>query len=211
MRNQAFMTLISLALLGSCSMMPDRSFFDQMDDSQMMGDFFAPREDFNVVPGDSGHGYRTREEVVDRTPMEAHDREVMEFDQSLEQELDKALLRQSEAKLKHYHQYKKYLSSTSEELYFLRLRTIEQRTDYLDSRGYLSGVYNVRDRGIATIHREVVIGMSKSQVVKVWGEPDYVDVSGNPSQENERWAYHRNGSTRYIYFESGQVGGWSTE
>ena len=94
---------------------------------------FRPREDFKVVPGDEGHGYRTEEEVARRTPANATDRKQMMFEDSLEQELYELELKQSPRKLTHYKRNIKYLEGMSERIYFLRLPTMEERNGYLSS------------------------------------------------------------------------------
>jgi outer membrane protein assembly factor BamE (lipoprotein component of BamABCDE complex) len=50
--------------------------------------------------------------------------------------------------------------------------------------------------------------MSKSDVMNHLGHPTRVEVAGNPSYENERWLYTRNGASNYVYFEAGHVEGW---
>jgi hypothetical protein len=50
--------------------------------------------------------------------------------------------------------------------------------------------------------------MKKGQVMASIGRPSKVEVAGNPQDENERWLYHMNGASKYIYFESGEVQGW---
>ncbi len=50
--------------------------------------------------------------------------------------------------------------------------------------------------------------MSKNDIVASLGKPARVEIAGNPSYENERWVYQFNGSSKYIYFESGVVQGW---
>lgn len=60
-------------------------------------------------------------------------------------------------------------------------------------------------------NQELIIGMPKYAVQKSWGYPVRIDVAGDPSMENERWAYNRYGEIRYVYFEQGQVKGWASE
>lgn len=65
--------------------------------------------------------------------------------------------------------------------------------------------------------RDLVVGMTQSQVRSAWGEPRDVEVAGNPLQGNQRWIYFQGLSSRWslsparvVYFESGQVVGWET-
>ena len=50
--------------------------------------------------------------------------------------------------------------------------------------------------------------MNKTQVLTTLGQPQRVEIAGNPRFENVRWLYAEQGSPKYIYFESGLVGGW---
>lgn len=56
---------------------------------------------------------------------------------------------------------------------------------------------------------DVVVGMTMDQVVKNWGTPERRDVAGDEKYRNERWAFRKKGVTKYVYFESGVVQGWS--
>jgi hypothetical protein len=172
---------------------------------------FEPREDFKVVPGDEGHGYRTEEEVVRRTPATESERKQMMFEESLEQELYELELRQSPRQLTHYRRNIKHLEGMSERIYFLRLPTMEERDGYLSSKGYIKANFNRNFRELASRRGDVTLGMDKDQVTNVWGEPFRIDVAGNPRMENERWAYHKEGKTKFIYFEAGRVEGWTTQ
>lgn len=65
---------------------------------------------------------------------------------------------------------------------------------------------------------DIALGMQKEAVRESWGEPDYVEVSGNPKFENERWRFSVPIKTpegyqfeeRLVYFERGRVVGWVT-
>ena len=60
--------------------------------------------------------------------------------------------------------------------------------------------------------------MTTDQVQESWGEPDLVEVAGNPVYGNKRWKYRKFVSsedgytqqTRIVYFEAGKVSGWET-
>lgn len=55
------------------------------------------------------------------------------------------------------------------------------------------------------------VGMTKNQVLGLWGEPLSIDYAGNPRYENERWRYRIAGQTREVFFEAGRVDGWYFE
>ena len=84
-----------------------------------------------------------------------------------------------------------------------------EREGYLSARGISGDAAPVVSRSIAS-QGILNLGMTKSDVQASWGEPIRVDFAGNPQLENERWVYHANGAAKYIYFESGRVGGWTS-
>jgi len=63
---------------------------------------------------------------------------------------------------------------------------------------------------------DITPGMTKQAVKDAWGEPEAIDVAGNPIYGNERWQYREQitssegyqTETRMVYFESGLVVGW---
>ena len=61
------------------------------------------------------------------------------------------------------------------------------------------------------LERGIQIGMSKTQVEQLWGRPVNIEVAGDPRYENERWSFYHQGKMNYVYFESGEVQGWSLE
>ncbi len=59
--------------------------------------------------------------------------------------------------------------------------------------------------------RDVVIGMTRSQVMASWGEPYARDIAGDGSGGHERWHYGSRASLngeRIVIFEEGRVAGW---
>lgn len=201
--------LMALSLVGCGMMMPERSYLSEMERNDE--GFFRPREDFPVVAGDTGRTYRTNREIKSRTPAsvseQLHDREQA----SLNSQLAKLEGAQSEGANNHYQQYRKRLGSTSEKIYFLSLRSRTERDEYLSSRGLLdTPSYTAYEMGHPAEDSQLLVNMSKQDVLSSWGRPERVDVAGKPSLENERWLYRRDGAVKYIYFEGGKVGGWSS-
>lgn len=204
--------LISFTLLAaSCSMLPERSFYEMMDPAMEPVAIFEPRDDFEIVSGDIDNGYKSINEARDRTPPTAVDRKRMLFNESLHNELYELESKQTPEQLSHYARSQQLLESQSEKIYFLRLKTIQERNDYLVSRGYIKANFNNNFREIASYRGDVTLGMNKEQVRRIWGVPYRIDVAGNPSYENERWSYFREGETKFIFFESGKVEGWTTQ
>jgi hypothetical protein len=193
-----------ISVLSSCSLIPERSFYEQMEEDKF-GAMFAPSRDFRVVSGDYGYMYREQDEMLARTPASAHQREMMQFQDSFEQELHALTAKLSEEELHHYAQNQKHLANTSEKIYFLRLSGLRERNTYLISKGvkprYEQGQMRAQD---------VTLGMSKQDVERIWGQPVRIDIAGDPQYQNERWAFQVGNSYRYVYFEGGRVEGWST-
>ena len=204
------LALIVLTMpLMACTLVPNRTYLAEMEDDDSA--FFQPREDFPVVPGDTGRAFRTQQEWRRRTPASDTMRLREREERSLEDELGRLETAQSEGAALHYQQYRARLGSTSERIYFLQLKGKTQREDYLSSRGLLSEA-NVMpyEHQWAAEQGELMLNMSKEDVESSWGKPERVDYAGNPTYENERWMYRQNGAAKYIFFENGRVGGWTS-
>lgn len=206
---KSILLLVLTLPLAACSLVPNRSYLAEMEDDDSA--FFQPREDFPVVPGDSGRSWRTQKDWQRRTPASETSRLREREEESLENELAKLESAQSEGAANHYQQYRAKLGSTSERIYFLQLKSKTDREEYLSSRGMLTETAVMSfEHQWATAQGELLLGMSKTDVEESWGRPDRVDFAGNPTYENERWMYRRDGAAKYIFFESGRVGGWSS-
>ncbi|WPU64778.1 hypothetical protein [Peredibacter starrii] len=200
--------ILSLFLLTSCAdLYTGRSYLTEMesDDSR----FFNPRDDFPVVGGDSGRFWNTEEETRARTPASLGDIAEENRKRSLRQELRELESSQSEDEL--YQKYQHKFGTVSERIYFLELPPRERR-DYLASRGFLEEekveMTSERERAFAVRGQDILLGMSKNEVVESWGKPLRIEIAGNPTYENERWLYRVKNGQKFIYFEGGQVQGW---
>lgn len=187
-----------------------RSFVGEM--AQDDGRFFSPNEDFPVVAGDNGDFGLGADEFKKRAPLTAEDLRDQRYNKTLHRELRMLEDSQSEDSAALYERHKKQFSSTSEKIYFLQLPPYE-RKQYLEARGlYLDKRAPASTRAHAVNFgvrkNEIGLGMNKTDVTSSLGHPLRVEVAGNPSNENERWAYSINGQTKYVYFESGLVQGW---
>jgi hypothetical protein len=209
MKGNKLAIIVSLTMLGSCAFAPDRSFLEEMDRPDDA--FFVAGEDFDSVPGDSARVGRSRSEVWERTPKDKRQIASLQEKQYLSEELSDLESRQSSAKWNQYQRVKKRLGSTSEQIYFLKIPSLQERAAYLNSRGINKRGpmrYTSTETVEAIRNRDILLGMSKADVIKAWGRPDRIDVAGNPAYENERWAYSQRGERRVIFFESGKVEGW---
>lgn len=208
LRSLSLLTIVLTA--SSCSaFLTHRDFLAEMehDDSS----FYRPQDDFPVVAGDTGRMYESASERRQRTPASARDYEQDQGKRLLSSELRSLEGKQSDGAREFYEKYKHRLQTTSEKIYFLKLSNYE-RHEYLDTRGFLESdrrpANTAQEDRYAQRQSNIIMGMSKADVVNSFGKPSRVEVAGNPSFENERWLYNVNGASKYIYFESGRVGGW---
>ena len=173
--------------------------------------FFTPRNDFPVVAGDSGRYWMSEQERRERTPASEDEQRDNLAARTLKRELKELESVQTEENFEFYNQHQHKFSTTSEKIYFLRLPPYERR-EYLLSRGFFSEdrapAFSDKDRVFAVRKQDILLGMTKGDVLESWGKPLRVEVAGNPRNENERWLYRMNGASKFIYFESGQVQGW---
>ncbi len=199
---------------GCAELLNNRSFVDEMDNQEE--DMFVAGRDFQTVAGDSGEAFRSKKEIVGRTPASE-----MEMAERAEERSIYRELRNKEAGLTPYQKSlyrvaEQYMDSPSEKIYFLNLSDTE-KVEYLDSRNFKSysagRVSNARDlASLQPVYSQTLnLGMTKDDVVNSWGRPSRVDIAGNPMNENERWAFYGNGGVRYIYFEGGRVEGWNLQ
>ena len=118
---------------------------------------------------------------------------------------------------KQYFGVRGALKTDRERLQFLSMPTYEARERWATTRGLASQEENHSDEISKIIDtNDIALGMSQKAVVESWGDPDSVEVAGNPIYGNERWRFNRFVSgqegyqkeQRIIYFEGGRVVGW---
>jgi hypothetical protein len=201
---------IILLTFSACAEFPvGRSYLSEMDHDD--SSFYRPDEDFPVVGGDAEVAGMSMDEYrKKRMPRSEEDKSGDRQTQFLRQELRALESAQSEEESEHYNQYKKKFATSSERIYYLKLSPGERR-QYLQDRGFVEGPKRLPASFSNSFERrrtEVLVGMSKTDVMGSMGRPSRVEFAGNPSNENERWLYQQKGSSKYIYFESGVVQGW---
>ncbi|MBL7665103.1 MAG: hypothetical protein JNM93_08220 [Bacteriovoracaceae bacterium] len=202
--------LLIMFFISSCSMIaPERTFIEMMEEPEY--EVFTPREDFAVIPGDTGKDYRDKTEILRRTPATEFMQQQQGYSTSLESELGYLESIQNAHAMAQYRQVRDKFTSTSERIYFLKIGSMNERKDYLISRGMLleQAQYPDSDYYAASQVRELLMGMSKSDVTNTWGRPIRKDIAGHPAYQNERWAFYMDGATKYVFFENGKVAGWS--
>lgn len=132
-------------------------------------------------------------------------------------ELERTLDSQSERL--QYSKVLPWLSGDQEKIDLLSIPSVEGRQVWINKNKIWSRAKNLKDFDDVLDSQDIAIGMPADYVKKSWGEPDDVEVSGNPIYRNERWQYSRQVATpqgyrqerRYVYFEGGRVVGWETE
>jgi hypothetical protein len=204
--------MLGSLLSGCAGMLENRTFIDEMD--RPTDSLFVPGEDFSYTPGDDGVPHRSMNEVMQRTPASEQELNRRSESSSILAELamKERKLRPVDREL--YNQMRDQLESPSEKIYFLGL-SHRDKLDYIQSRRIDLDNRNKPSRGIASlkpVYRSALnLGMSKDQVIDMWGRPARVEVAGNPGNENERWSFYESGSLRQVYFESGSVEGWNIQ
>jgi len=124
---------------------------------------------------------------------------------------------------KETEQYSKALPwfyNDQERIQFLSLPGFEARQKWLSDREFSNRVGSVQQEMKELVEaQDIAVGMPQALVRQAWGDPDNVEVSGNPQFKNERWRYNRYVSSqdgykserRVVYFEGGKVVGWELE
>ncbi len=115
-----------------------------------------------------------------------------------------------------YYTYKPIMKSDVERLQFLEISNLEGRDRWLLSHGYLNGEKFAAETQAAIDAEDVVIGMTEKAVRHSWGDPEMIEVAGDPLYGNARWKYTKHVSSsdgylsekKIIYFEAGRVAGW---
>ena len=204
--------LFFLIFLSSCALVPERRYSDLMDESEPI---YVPERDFVLAVGDSGQRYLSMDEVMARTPAssEGGSAEELRERDSLRRELQVAESSQPPVFMEMYWQYKEYFRNDSERIYFLSLSSMKEREDYLKSRNMLTGgsTKSVSELLQKEDRSSILTGMNPIQVRRIHGNPSFIESTGTDSYR-DRWAYKMPyGRVRYIYFDEGQVTGWSEE
>lgn len=103
---------------------------------------------------------------------------------------------------------------------FLSLANFEARQKWLNEKDFIGRSSRVQSEMHELIEaQDIALGMPQALVLKSWGEPEAVEVSGNPQFKNERWRYSQYIATvdgyksekKVVYFEGGKVVGWEIE
>jgi hypothetical protein len=113
-----------------------------------------------------------------------------------------------------------WLKTDEEKIAMLSIPSLEGRQAWINSNEIWKRAQAPNGNTLGLIQAgDIEVGMPMEYVKKAWGDPQGIDVSGNPIYRNERWKYSRYVSTpdgykqerRFVYFEGGKVVGWETE
>lgn len=216
MKRTLLMICITFFTYGCAGLLSlDRTFIEEMDHEDER--IFTPGRDFQVVPGDSGNPNRTPDEISLRTPASKYEQKQVKEKRSLVNELKEREDKLHNEELYRYLDASKYLSSTSEKLYYLDLPPRERKFYIMAKNG--SGIAVEEQEKVPTAvsimkysltnENEISLGMDKNSVRSRWGGPARIDVAGDPRFQNERWTFYDSGRIKQVFFENGLVQGWS--
>lgn len=113
-----------------------------------------------------------------------------------------------------------HLKDEAERIEFLEQSDYETRQKWIIKNNFMERPKVSQETMQELIEaQDIAIGMPFNLVRKAWGEPENIDVSGNPKFRNERWKYSKFVSTpdgfklekKSVYFEGGKVAGWEVE
>lgn len=174
-------------------------------------DFYQQRRDQNEQ--------ETKDELGFQPTQSLNENEKMVLEQRLQlKRLESSIPTRREKQ--QYYRYKAFLPGDSARIYFLQIPTIEARERWANKMGASDEENQGYSEDMAKLieSNEVIIGMSQKAVTESWGDPDIIEVAGNPIYRNECWKYSKYISSedgyhremRLIYFEAGRVVGWET-
>lgn len=234
MKLNIFLIFLISTLLCSCAgLFENRTFINEMEYVDQDG-LFIPNENFRTVAGDTGRAYRSRREIMKRTPLDGRRKGLSLEQNSIAKELRNLERKLTNLEYQAYMEHQDALLTDSEKIYYLRLDPRERESYYRSKafnaspkallsstsgyntlqnyRGPSSYNKDLRNRFDSMRFRQAIeMGMTKSMVEELWGRPSEIEVAGNPRYENERWAFFKNGKASYIYFEGGKVEAWTLD
>lgn len=152
----------------------------------------------------------TTPQATSYSEAQTHLNQRVQFEQNLKSKREK----------EQYSEILPLFKNESERIDFLSLPTLEERQEWIKSnRVWERGAENYKLYKSVVEAQDITVGMTQELVRKSWGDPQSVEVSGNPIYKNERWRYTRSVSTpegfkkedRLVYFEGGRVVGWETK
>jgi len=211
--------LISLTLtawltgLSACSMLqrdPRSGYSDEAASTYRATDFYEERERHKEEMVREEFGWDAGRSLSEEERVAVEQRLRL---QKLESRLESA------REKRQYFQLKGLMRNDRERIGFLSLPSVEARERWAGTRGLVANEEtHTEDIASAIEKSDISVGMSQKAVSESWGDPDLVEVAGDPVYGNERWRYSRyvsgnegyNKQIRIVYFEAGRVVGWET-
>lgn len=129
--------------------------------------------------------------------------------------LEKNMLNDREKK--QYYSALPWFKNDTEQMEFLKQPGYEARVLWMRANHFGKRATQMDEDTTELIEKkDIALGMPQEHVRKSWGNPDVIEVAGNPLYKNERWKYRRYISStegfklqkRIIYFEGGKIAGW---
>jgi hypothetical protein len=126
----------------------------------------------------------------------------------------------SKKEMEQYAKVVPYFKNETERLEFLALEDYEARQQWLADKNFPERSKQINDKMQGLVDtQDIAVGMPQPLVKKAWGEPEQVEIAGQPQLKNEKWRYSRYVSStygyklekKYVYFEAGKVVAWDTE
>ncbi len=125
---------------------------------------------------------------------------------------------ESRAEKAQYFQIKSSLRNDAERIQFLLLGSREAKARWITTRGLNRQDTHTEEIAKAIESKDIALGMSEKAVRESWGDPDLIEVAGDPVYGYKRWRYQKMASgndgyqreQRAVYFEGGRVVGWET-
>ncbi len=173
--------------------------------------------------GASGYADRRQTQLTRTSSRGSSNGRLEEDEESINEKTRLKQLENALSSRKETEQYSKALpcfENDRERIEFLQLPGFETRQKWLVQQGFSSRAAQTQTKMKDLIEsQDIALGMSQSLVKQAWGDPDQVEVSGNPQFKNERWHYNKFVSTqdgfkpekKLVFFEGGKVVGWELE
>ncbi len=126
----------------------------------------------------------------------------------------------SRKEVEQYSRALPWFKNDNEKMEFLNQPGFEARQKWLAENDFQGRIQRVKAQLKDLVEaQDIALGMPEDLVKKSWGEPEAIDVSGNPLFKNQKWRYHKYISTengyknerKTVYFEGGKVVGWDVD
>lgn len=210
---KAFALILIVAGLSACSMLrrhPESGYSEYRDFYNIQRDYEQERMAYEES--------LAREEIGFGPTKVLNEQEAEQLNQRLQLKAMEQNLRTQKEK-KQYYQYKSRMRTDKERMYFLSLPSIQARDRWAFQMGFTAEDGGFSGETAELIeNNDISLGMTQKAVLESWGDPELVEVAGNPVYGNERWKYSKFISSesgyrreiRVVYFENGVVAGWES-